>query len=223
MTRKTVEERIREYTDDSAGPDACWPWLGSMAGGGSAMLYAWGVLQPARRVVWKVLGHELPKGITVTATCGHRTCVNPKHLTTRAWGGGDDATRFWSYVEKTDGCWIWKSDDIRGYGRFFTQGKAVFAHRFSYELANGIKVPRDRVVMHKCDNPQCVRPDHLEEGSFADNVHDCIAKGRNSRGERHSILSKKASVRRKAGLPPPVKATGRTVRRHRYREKLMKA
>jgi hypothetical protein len=84
---------------------------------------------------------------------------------------------FWRHVNKTESCWLWTGGrDKDGYGVFHA-GRSVRAHRFSFEHAYGW-LPSGGVVMHKCDTPQCVRPDHLVAGTHADNVADKIAKGR---------------------------------------------
>src|SRR2546426_177512 len=69
--------------------------------------------------------------------------------------------RFWSKVNKTENCWNWiaNSRGSNGYGGFWYEGKNLFAHRFSYELHYG-KIPENMKVLHICDNPKCVRPDH---------------------------------------------------------------
>lgn len=85
--------------------------------------------------------------------------------------------RFWSKVEKTDTCWLWKASTRAGYGSFKLNGKVIFAHRFSYELANN-GIDKDLMVCHKCDNPLCVNPDHLFLGTNSDNMKDCYSKGR---------------------------------------------
>lgn len=111
----------------------------------------------------------------------------------------DDTTlaRFWAKVRK-DGptpehmphlgqCWVWTAGRRQaGYGRFKTAGRYNQAHRFSWTLANG-PIPRGLFILHHCDNPPCVRPDHLFIGTQTDNMADMNAKNRlvNVVGERH--------------------------------------
>lgn len=86
--------------------------------------------------------------------------------------------RFWAKVDKSEGCWIWTGATLRrGYGAFQLNGRACRAHRVAYEMAYG-SIPSGLFVCHSCDNPACVRPDHLWLGSAKDNTQDCIAKGR---------------------------------------------
>lgn len=88
-------------------------------------------------------------------------------------------SRFWGRVDKTDGCWVWTGRPYseRGYGRFVFAGRNVRVHRFSYEVHFG-PIPIGMFVCHHCDNPLCVRPDHLFCGSNSDNMLDAIRKGR---------------------------------------------
>lgn len=80
-------------------------------------------------------------------------------------------SRFWSFVEKTDKCWEWKGAlSHNGYGRFKFQGKTHRAHRVSFYLDKGVWP--SWLVLHSCDNPKCVRPDHLREGDQSDNMSD---------------------------------------------------
>jgi hypothetical protein len=90
--------------------------------------------------------------------------------------------RFWSKVQKTETCWLWTAyyDRIKcgGYGRINFNGKpGVLAHRAAWMLTNG-PIPAGLCVLHRCDTPRCVRPDHLFLGTNADNMADRDAKGR---------------------------------------------
>lgn len=93
--------------------------------------------------------------------------------------------RFWSKVSRGDGCWEWQgARDKDGYGITHLIAGAQKAHRGSFLLANGA-IPAGLFVLHHCDNPACVRPDHLYAGTAADNARDCVSRGRNRRGESH--------------------------------------
>lgn len=87
--------------------------------------------------------------------------------------------RFWSKVRRSAGCWEWTASRTkRGYGQFLlTTGRPILAHRMVWVLTHGV-IPDGLYVCHKCDNPQCVRPDHLFLGSQGDNMRDMSAKGR---------------------------------------------
>lgn len=86
--------------------------------------------------------------------------------------------RFWSRVQMGDGCWEWQGSRTQfGYGKLKVQGVERTTHRFSWELANG-PIPEGAYVLHRCDNPPCVRPDHLFLGTARDNIVDAYSKGR---------------------------------------------
>jgi hypothetical protein len=86
--------------------------------------------------------------------------------------------RFWEKVDKTDGCWLWNAYTLyNGYGRFSINKKTEYSHRVSWFLEHG-EWPNGKHVTHTCDNPTCVRPDHLMLGTVADNMADRNAKKR---------------------------------------------
>jgi len=102
--------------------------------------------------------------------------------------------RFWAKVQKGEGCWEWQASTARGYGQMGTMvgGRHVTyrAHRLSWAVHNG-PVPQGMDVCHRCDNPPCVRPDHLFVATRQGNLADASDKGRTASGVRngHSRLS----------------------------------
>lgn len=88
------------------------------------------------------------------------------------------ADRLWANTTKGPYCWEWNgSRRGMGYGRISVNGKSRLTHRVSWELTNG-PIPEGLDVLHHCDNPPCIRPDHLFLGTDADNAADKMAKGR---------------------------------------------
>lgn len=68
---------------------------------------------------------------------------------------------FLAQIRKTSGCWWWAGPLTNGYGAFMVNGKRLRAHRYSYLLNVG-QIPDKAHVHHKCENPACVRPSHLQ-------------------------------------------------------------
>ena len=77
---------------------------------------------------------------------------------------------FWSKVNKTETCWLWTGCCYMrgGHGKVSIDGKTMLAHRVSWLLA-GNTIPDELIVRHKCRSKNCVNPEHLEIGTFADN------------------------------------------------------
>lgn len=76
-------------------------------------------------------------------------------------------------------CWHWTGSlDGGRYGMFRVTSKTHRAHRVSWIFANHRKIPKGMVVMHLCDVPFCVRPSHLQLGTYRENTQDSIKKGR---------------------------------------------
>jgi hypothetical protein len=90
-------------------------------------------------------------------------------------------------VDASGECWRWTGPKSwNGYGRLFWQGKMRRAHRLMWELVNG-EIPAGMLVCHRCDNPECTKPEHLFLGTHKDNAQDRNSKGRERKidGERH--------------------------------------
>lgn len=91
--------------------------------------------------------------------------------------------RFWAKVDRRgdDECWEWRGGKQGrpgfDYGRYYLDGKTVPAHRYMYENVHGPAT--GLVVRHRCDNPPCVNPGHLQLGTHKDNTRDCVERGRN--------------------------------------------
>ena len=89
-----------------------------------------------------------------------------------------NASLFWAKVRKGGGCWEWIGSRQRnGYGRIRIDWKVYNTHRISWQLNVGT-IPKGLHVLHRCDNPSCVRPGHLFLGTQADNNKDRDLKGR---------------------------------------------
>lgn len=115
---------------------------------------------------------------------------------------------FWLHVDKNgpNGCWLWtRYRQRQGYGWVCVQQKYYLAHRLAWEFVNG-PVPEGLFVLHKCDNPPCVNPDHMFLGDHQANCDDKIRKGRMAVGEmtKRTVLNaekvKRIRVLRKRGL-----------------------
>ena len=91
--------------------------------------------------------------------------------------------RFWSrVVDAPSGCLEWTGGTTdKGYGTLRIGTTTLLAHRVAWAIAKGVD-PGDTLVLHHCDNPRCVREEHLYLGTFKDNVQDCLNRGRHRNG-----------------------------------------
>ncbi|HEY5986880.1 MAG TPA: HNH endonuclease signature motif containing protein [Streptosporangiaceae bacterium] len=104
------------------------------------------------------------------------------------------APKFWARVIKSDGCWLWDGAHVPyGYGSIGIAGRQHGTHRVAWALANG-RWP-DGWVLHRCNNPGCVRPDHLYDGTVRQNVADMLRDG------NHRNLRKTRCIRGHAFTP----------------------
>jgi hypothetical protein len=97
-------------------------------------------------------------------------------LTTHVNHCGREQEHFWAKVDKeaAGGCWVYT-----GYRQKFGHGWTRYglAHRFAWTLLRG-PIPQDKCLLHSCDNPPCVNPEHLFIGDRVSNMKDKCAKGR---------------------------------------------
>ena len=99
-----------------------------------------------------------------------------------------------NYVVVPSGCWEWSSKlDRYGYGKFIFNGRLVKAHRYSFELFNGPFDPKLHVV-HRCDNPCCVNPEHLFLGTNRDNILDRMQKNRSRTAYKKLTVEEKQAI-----------------------------
>lgn len=117
----------------------------------------------------------------------------------------EETARFWSKVDTSGGpeaCWNWTASTSRGslgYGAFAlsrhnpTARGVHSAHKISVIIAGRPPEP-GQVILHLCDNPKCVNPDHLRLGSQLENVRDCVGK------QRHATRLPRFTGHQKGGI-----------------------
>lgn len=91
--------------------------------------------------------------------------------------------------EPMSGCWLWEAGCCKdGYAKFHLDGESIRGHRAAWLIYRG-SIPDGIQVLHRCDNPPCVNPDHLFLGTHIDNARDKAAKGRapGMRGESNPL------------------------------------
>lgn len=96
--------------------------------------------------------------------------ADPEHLAKRLANGLDSA--------QEGQCWEWtRICNQHGYGQLRVSGRMVYAHRLAYELGVG-PIPQGLHVLHQCDNPRCINPEHLSVGTRSQNMKECSERGR---------------------------------------------
>ena len=106
--------------------------------------------------------------------------------------------RFWAKVDRRgpEDCWRWTAGRTdHGYGVFHpSKSQTVGAHRYSLQIKLGRSIQTGHFACHTCDNPACVNPAHLYEGTSQDNVNDAVSRRRHKHGERGAIKLTEADV-----------------------------
>lgn len=90
----------------------------------------------------------------------------------------DPISHCWNYKKK-----VWKD----GYARTNVHGTSVLLHRFSYTLFKG-EIPQGMCVLHACDNPRCLNPDHLSVGTHKENTQDMMKRGRHRGNHKYPTI-----------------------------------
>lgn len=111
-------------------------------------------------------------------------CGKPFGGTTSATFCSEDCA-FWNKVEKGKDCWLWTGFcKANGHGQFNFRYTKDKAHRVSWRLLRGA-IPKGRLVLHSCQSPNCVNPNHLFLGSNKDKGANAARLGRTSHGSSH--------------------------------------
>ena len=116
------------------------------------------------------------------------TCISVPHILTQEEKGliflNQSILRFFSYIEySSQGCWICNTGKTKdGYGKLYFLGRHRTMHCVSWEIFNQEKIPEGLLVLHSCDTPACVNPDHLRVGTQQDNSNDMVERGRSVKG-----------------------------------------
>jgi hypothetical protein len=173
----------RFHTNIFKTKEGCWEWIGTTDPRGYGKFKFLGE-NLAHRVSYIIYKGEINSGSSVRRYCNNPSCVRPEHLFLEKIGKVNKLdlkkveVKFYKSIVKLEvGCWEWQSfRNDQGYGNFKVLGETL-AHRVSYILHRG-KIPENICVLHRCDNPSCVNPDHLFLGTWADNNKDRHKKGR---------------------------------------------
>ena len=110
----------------------------------------------------------------------------------------DEELVIWFYNQKNiteTGCWEWTGVLNGGYGHLSVHGKRILAHRFSLQQHLKREIPSLLEVRHMCNNPPCINPEHLKEGTHSENMRDMVLSNRQAKGKSLSD--------RLVGIPRP--------------------
>lgn len=86
-------------------------------------------------------------------------------------------------IKQENGCWEWPGGTSQRYPLTSVGNKSIRLNRFAWETYKG-KIPEGMNVLHTCDNPRCINPEHLWLGTQQENIHDMLEKGRGQKGLR---------------------------------------
>lgn len=190
--KRKIESTV--LIDDDEG---CWIWTGAIGDGGPRVLRKSYGEELVARLSYRAYVGELTDAPVLT--CGNKSCVNPGHLfngsVSEAWISlpVEHPVRLnvvdrWkaslmanSRLDNETGCWEWLGGkNKKGYGSCSFYSGESLAHRTAYKIFKG-PVEKGLFVLHSCDNPGCINPEHLSTGTHEENTLDMLTKGRQKR------------------------------------------
>jgi len=135
--------------------------------------------------------NSVAKGLCTNHYYRLRKYGDAEHVEQVQFHGLTVPERFLKYVKKTEYCWLWVgSKNNKGYAQLNVSGVPKLASRISWEIANG-PIPKGKYILHKCDNPLCVNPDHVYPGDQTQNMADMWGRGRAKpglvQGQKHGM------------------------------------
>ena len=187
ITQSEVAPHIERFLGfvEKTSEDSCWYRLTRGRESGYTTISFNGRRVSAHRFSYAAFIGDVGGDQEIDHLCRDRACVNPDHLElvsrkenlrrrdtiyeSDAWVG-DPIKRLMSRVTKSDdSCWVWNGALVRGYGVINVDGKTEYVHRVVY-AASGKKFDKRLTLDHKCRNPRCVNPEHLEPVTRSENV-----------------------------------------------------
>jgi hypothetical protein len=187
ITHEEVQPHIERFLGfvEKTSEDACWYRLTRGRESGYTTITFNRRRVSAHRFSYAAFKGDVGGEQEIDHLCRDRACVNPEHLElvsrkenlkrrdaiyeSDAWVG-DPIKRLMSRVTKNqDSCWVWNGALVRGYGVINVDGKTEYVHRVVF-AASGKKFDKRLTLDHKCRNPRCVNPEHLEAVTRSENV-----------------------------------------------------
>lgn len=181
--QETMEEKLKRLS--KLDPDTgCRIWTGTRSGRYGLIYIPTKGQRSAHVVAWECVHGLHLEGHEIRHTCENKLCVNVRHLVLFKVSAAEDDIK-WQLerlkrriiINPKTGCWEWQgSKNSSEYGNIYVGKRHFKAHRLMWKCVYGDT--QGLQVLHKCDNPSCVRPSHLFLGTQAENMRDKVLKGR---------------------------------------------
>ena len=187
ITHDEVQPHVERFLGfvEKTSEESCWFRMTRGRESGYTTISFNGRRVSAHRFSYAAFKGDVGGDQEIDHLCRDRACVNPNHLElvsrkenlrrrdtiyeSDAWVG-DPIKRLMSRVTKfEDSCWVWNGALVRGYGVINVDGKTEYVHRVVF-AASGKKFDKRLTLDHKCRNPRCVNPEHLEAVTRSENA-----------------------------------------------------